>query len=348
VAAQPPAMSTDVTTVRRAFAPARSLPASRRALLGLAAAFGAAALAGYSLPRDAQLVAYLVGMVGLNLPHGGYEHYVNLRHRGLPFGAGYVGRYLAMVGGLVGLFFLAPAAGTAVAFSVAMAKGGGADAAVLDGPTGATYLDGRGRRLLAALARGTPIILVPLAVQPGEVIAFATYVTNVFEPGALTPWLADVWRLRVAAGGVVAGSVLGHLAAGYRADGGAAWRVDAAETLLLVAYFAVVPVIVAIGLYFPLWYSLRQAGRSEAVRRRVDPAGDGPTRRQAAAIAAGGVAVTLALGVGLFAVAPNPLSAPTLLVSAVAFYTLFVCVIALPHVVVGALLDPDRGIWYVP
>jgi hypothetical protein len=32
----------------------------------------------------------------------------------------------------------------------------------------------------------------------------------------------------------------------------------------------------------------------------------------------------------------------------VAFWSIFVSVIALPHVVVGSWLDGERGIWYVP
>jgi hypothetical protein len=45
---------------------------------------------------------------------------------------------------------------------------------------------------------------------------------------------------------------------------------------------------------------------------------------------------------------PNPLGDATLLPGLVAFYTIFVCIIALPHVVVGHWLDRTRGLWYVP
>ena len=43
---------------------------------------------------------------------------------------------------------------------------------------------------------------------------------------------------------------------------------------------------------------------------------------------------------------PNPLANTGLLAGMVAFYTIFVCIIALPHVV-GNWLDRKRGIWYV-
>jgi len=32
----------------------------------------------------------------------------------------------------------------------------------------------------------------------------------------------------------------------------------------------------------------------------------------------------------------------------VAFWSVFISIVALPHIVVGSLLDQDRGIWYVP
>ncbi len=122
--------------------------------------------------------------------------------------------------------------------------------------------------------------------------------------------------------------------------------------MLLSALFAVVPVLVAVGLYFPFWYSARQAARESLVD---DPAngpdllGDDPQR---AAMTAWGVAIAGALVTGVtlavvYHALPNPLPAD-LLTSAVAFWSVAISVIALPHVVVGSLLDRDRGIWYVP
>jgi hypothetical protein len=45
---------------------------------------------------------------------------------------------------------------------------------------------------------------------------------------------------------------------------------------------------------------------------------------------------------------PNPLAGTSFLPGAVAFWSVFISIVALPHVVVGSLLDRDRGIWYVP
>jgi hypothetical protein len=61
-----------------------------------------------------------------------------------------------------------------------------------------------------------------------------------------------------------------------------------------------------------------------------------------------GALVTFGLMAGFYVLVPNPLGNAGLLAGSVAFYTLFVCLLALPHIVVGDWLDQQRGIWYVP
>jgi Brp/Blh family beta-carotene 15,15'-monooxygenase len=123
---------------------------------------------------------------------------------------------------------------------------------------------------------------------------------------------------------------------------------DAGETLLLVAYFLVVPVVISIGLYFPLWYSMRQSGRSTMLHRESPADQEGLPMPAVWAAFIGGALATGTLAALLWWLVPNPLGAATLLPGLVAFYTIFVCIIALPHVVVGDWLDRARGIWYVP
>jgi Brp/Blh family beta-carotene 15,15'-monooxygenase len=123
---------------------------------------------------------------------------------------------------------------------------------------------------------------------------------------------------------------------------------------LLVGYFAVVPVVVAVGLYFPLWYSLRQVARELT----VEPATTGPDLLAAAtpggvALRAWGLLVAGALSIGVVAAAvwwlmPNPLGNAPLLYGAVAFWSVFISIVALPHILVGSVFDTERGIWYVP
>jgi hypothetical protein len=45
---------------------------------------------------------------------------------------------------------------------------------------------------------------------------------------------------------------------------------------------------------------------------------------------------------------PHPLAGASFLSGAVALWSVFISIVALPHVVVGSVLDRARGIWYVP
>jgi Brp/Blh family beta-carotene 15,15'-monooxygenase len=333
---------------------------SRATLLVLTVAFLGVRLAGVTVPLTAQAAVYLLGMVAMNLPHGGFEHVDNLRRRALAFQGRYVALYLGAIGAFVGLFFLAPVAGLALACGVAVAKGGHGGLRVMDATDGTDHIRSRFQRALAAAVRGGTVMVVPLVAWPDTFHSFSAIMVNIFEPGglaAVSPYF-DVTRPLFAGGFALL--VTAHLGLGYWRGGDTrSFRVDAAETLLLVAYFVAVPVVVAVGLYFPLWYSMRQVARTAEVDAEpADGSGgllapleaDDP---RLAALGAWGVmlagaVVTGALAAGLWFLSPMPLGGAGLLIGLVAFWSIFVSIIALPHVVVGSWLDRERGIWYVP
>jgi len=339
------------------------LVVSRAALAVLTAAFGVVALAGITVPLRVQAAVYLVGMVAMNLPHGGFEHFDNLRRRALGFQARYVGLYLLGIAGFTALFFLAPVAGLALALCVAMAKGGQGGLHVLDATSGTDHLDSRGQRALAAAVRGGAVMLVPVAFQPATFHTFSAFMVGIFRPGALAAVSPYFGLTRWAVAGGYGLLVVAHLGLGYlRAPGTGSFAADAGETLLLVAYFAVVPVVLAVGLYFPFWYSARQVARTVAVDEEpVEAAGpdggllgfldaDDP---RVVALGAWGVLVvgalaTFGLAALVWTLSPQPLGGAPLLLGLVAFWSVFISIVALPHVVVGSWFDAGRGIWYVP
>jgi len=296
------------------------------------------------------MIAYLVGMVALNLPHGGYEHFSNLRRRGLPFGARYVGLYVGFVASFVALFVVAPLPALALAFGTAVAKGGHGGLHVMDALVGTDHLVSRPQRALAALVRGGAVMIVPAVAWTETYYGFTGYMLNVFDGQLAGPALNAPELFTTALGAVYGLGVLVHLGGGLATGGGItrSWLLDAFETLLLVAYFVFVPVVIAIGLYFPLWYSLRQSARSMVVEEARPSRTEGVSVVMAWGVLVVGALVTALVATSLWTVAPNPLAGASLLPGAVAFYTIFVCVIALPHVVVGEWLDFGRGIWHVP
>ncbi len=327
------------------------LSASRIVLVALVGWFLLAQWANVTFEMRTQAGIYLFGMVALNLPYGGYEHMSNLQHRGLPFGARYIGLYLLLVAGFVALFFLAPVVGLAVAIAVAVAKGGHGGLRVLDALIGTDHLRTKPQRALAAFVRGGTVMIVPIYFWPGDFAAFSTFMVEIFRPGAFAAVAPYFGELRVGLGALFAVAVAVHVGLGFlRREGLKTWLVDAGETALLIAYFAVVPVVIAVGLYFPLWYSLRQSARTEAVRAELPSVDPESTPSPHAVIAAfiGGTIATFALAALIAMLAPNPMSGGTLLISGVAFFSVFISIIALPHVVVGSWLDTDRGIWYTP
>ncbi|WP_251964557.1 Brp/Blh family beta-carotene 15,15'-dioxygenase [Salinibacter ruber] len=346
------------STASSVSAPPRQAPAqsptalavwgSRITLGALAVGGILAALLDVSLSMEAQMVGYLIGMVALNLPHGGYEHFENLRHRRVSFSLRYVALYLAFLVGFVGFFFVAPVVALGLAFSTAVVKGGHGGLKVMDALCGTEHLQSSWQRGLAAFVRGGAIMLVPLLAWPGVYVTFSTYMVHIFGAAGPLPLATRLPDVRAAVGAVYGLALVAHLGGGLYAGGlSRAWLTDVAETTLLVVYFTFVPMMLAVGLYFPLWYTLRQTARTTAVASD-DPAPDRLSLPLTWAAMVVGALVTFGLMAGFYLLVPNPLGGAGLLGGAVAFYTIFVCVLALPHIVVGEWLDPARGIWYVP
>jgi len=334
-----------------------SLSLSRAALVALTVAFAAVAVAGVGIPLRAQMVVYLVGMVALNLPHGGYEHFENLRRRRPSFRWRYVGAYLLCIAAFVGLFVVAPVAGLALALTVAMVKGGLGGLHVLDATSGTEHLRTRPQRLLAVAVRGGAVMLVPIVFHPTTFHAFSSLMVGLVESGALQPY-ADYFDLTrsVIAGGYGL-ALLAHVGLGYARGGGRSWAIDAGESVLLAAYFAAVPVLIAVGLYFPLWYSARQVARTVTVDAAdagseswdiVGGASPSSVAMRAWGVLIAGALATFAVLAAVYWLFPNPLAGTNLLPGAVAFWSVFISIVAFPHIVVGSLFDTDRGIWYVP
>ncbi|SDF52779.1 Brp/Blh family beta-carotene 15,15'-dioxygenase [Halorientalis regularis] len=317
----------------------RLLVASWALFAGLTVLFGAATVSGRTVPIRLQAIAYLALMLGVSLPHGGFEHVANLRGRGESVRARYLLAYLLLIGASLAVFVLAPVAGLALAVAITCLKGGFGGLHVLESTTGGDHLRSRPQRVLGALVRGGAVMVVPMVSHPGVFYMVSDYMVSLFEPGAMA---GAIWVFESPARDVLWGvyllALLAHLGWGYlRADGPGSWLPEAGETLLLVAFFAVVPPILAVGVYFPCWYATRQTARLSADGRSL--------RAVLARVARGAVAPWLGALVLLAGLAVALPSAPTTPTGWVALYSVFVAVIAVPHVLVGSWLDRQRGIW---
>jgi len=309
-------------------------------------------LAGLRLPAPLQYAPLVASVVLLGLPHGAVDHFAVARTRGLRPDVRAVARVVglyALVGGAYALgWFLAPAAAFALFILVTWFHWGQGDLYGLVALAEADHVQSRTQRVATVVVRGGLPMLVPLLAFPEWYRRVAVTVVGRIAPEA-TAALSPAFRpdVRLALGVAYAAVVGSTLAVGYvRAADRGPWRLDAAETLGLGAYFAVVPPILAIGVYFCLWHSLRHIVRLLLVDDPAASALDARNYRAAAwrfvRDAAPLTAASLALLGGLALVVPNP---PTTVPEWVGLYLVFIAVVTLPHVVVVTIMDREQSIW---
>jgi len=319
---------------------------SRLAIAAVAAAFSA----GLALPGRFRYVPLLASVALIGLPHGAVDHLAVPRAKGedpTPRWYARVGLLYLLVGGAyAGLWFLAPGLSVLLFIAVTWAHWGQGDLWPLLSVTGAEHLRSGAQRAGTVLVRGGLPMLVPLWFFPDRYRAVVDAIVGRFgfSAAALDPFFEPAVRAGLV-GGLAALSVLALAVGLVRADDRAAWRTDAGETALLWWFFAVVPPVFAIGLYFTVWHSLRHVGRLIA----TDPGGTALVReRPLAAFArfareAAPLTLLSLLGlVGLYAAVPAP---PGDVGEFVGLYLVFIAVLTLPHVVVVTVMDAEQGVW---
>lgn len=310
--------------------------------------------AGVSVPLVYQLLPLVISALVLGLPHGAIDHLAIPRTRG----EAVTGRWLAAIGALylvVGgayavVWFLAPVIAVGGFILLTWAHWGQGDVYPLVALAGGEHPAGRIGRLLTAATRGSLPMAVPFVAFPDQYELVVGTLAGLFDPAApaaLSAVFTPTARAVVAA--VIAALACLSVAIGFVATGGGDRRavtLDAAETVLLVAFFSTVPPILAIGLYFCVWHALRHIARLLA----VDPAAAASlrARRYGAALAsftrdaAPLTAASLGLLVLLYFAVPGTVADPLDLVGT---YLVLIAVLTLPHVVVVTVMDREQGIY---
>ena len=317
----------------------------------LAVAAVVALLAG-KIPRQYQYAPLVVSVLALGLPHGAVDHLVIARHRG----EGLSVRWLGIVSGLYLVFgvaygvvwFLFPVAAFVFFILLTWFHWGQGELYPLLDIVGAEYLRAPSQQALTVLVRGGAPMAVPLVAFPSQYEFVATSLVGLFEPAAVDA-LGPVFttQARVAVGALYGAAVLATIGLGwFRAENSGAWFVDAGEMLGLTAFFLVVPPILAVGVYFCFWHSLRHIVRTvlvhddsaAAVDRGEVTAVAGRFALDAAPMTAGALAL---LGV-LYVLVPR---APGELSGLVALYLVLIAVLTLPHVVIVSWLDREQAVF---
>ncbi len=311
---------------------------SRAVVLLLAVAFAA----GLTVPGWVQYLPFAASLVLFGLPHGAVDHLVPARLAGRAADwrsvLGVVLLYLALSGLCLALWFAAPAAAFVLFIGVTVFHWGAGElhALVFFGSDDLGRM-GRASDVLLLVLRGALPMLVPLLFFPGAYRGVASAAAGLFGADAAVLSGAFSPGFRLAVGAALAGvAVLFLLRAAGDLDGERRALVPVAlETLLLFAFFAVVPPVLAVGLYFAFWHAPRHIARLVL----LDPV-PAPSRFARDAAPLTGLALVLLAALYL-AVSGREGNAGSLL----AVYLVLISALTLPHAVVVSYMDARQGLW---
>lgn len=313
----------------------------------------------FLLPLDVpvwvQLSPLVLSAALFGLPHGAIDHLVPGQMRGQPLNLRQMGvfltAYIIPVFVMIGVWAVAPVAGFVFFILLTWFHWGLGDMHAVLAFGGAAFLHSRAQRVLAATVRGALPMMVPLIFSPvdyamtAEAVASSFGAVNMngivwaFGPG----FRASAGVILVALVAVSAGTTLPRA---RRHNQMRAWWVYITETALLLVYFALVPPLLAIGVYFCLWHSTRHIARlmlldgqaAAALEQGRTAAALGRFFRQAAPL----TVVALAMLGGLYVIVPTQ---PADLLAAVGLYLALIAGLTVPHTLVVGWMDFVQGVW---
>lgn len=314
-----------------------------------------ACAAGLRIPGALQYLPFLVSLVLLGLPHGALDHLVPARLAGRTPDPRSMGRvvilYLIVGAAMLALWFLSPPLAF-VAFILMTWFHWGQGDLFVEATREGTGTPSTLTRAGMLLVRGALPMVVPLVAAPedylrvfrdttGVIAVPLGDLTSLVESGALRMTLAMALAVLAVLTFVGTARARWSTPAGRRA-----WWGDLGEVVLLAAFFTVVPPILAIGLYFCLWHSLRHIVRLSL----LDPGSRAPLRLGRPAVVLGRFAVQsapvtiIALGllvVLFFAVPRAEVGGGALL----GLYLVLISALTLPHVVIVSAMDRRQAAW---
>jgi Brp/Blh family beta-carotene 15,15'-monooxygenase len=326
------------------------------------------ALFAPGIPPSYRYVPLVASVLFLGMPHGAVDYVALPRARtgrvDVPGAAAVGGLYLVLGSSYLLLWFLAPVLAATIFILLTWFHWGQGDLYALKRLFGTDHVDDRLGAVLTVVVRGGAPMLVPLVGFPDR---YREVVATFVEPfgGNTEAWWVFETGPRLALGGAFAAVTLFALVRGYPGtrsgdshngadttrlpiDRGAVhgWALDAAETCLLWAYFLLVPPVLAVGVYFCLWHSVRHIARVVLLDDRNI---DALARRQWVSVAkrfgleaAAPTAFALLLVGALWVASPGSVKS---LSNATGLYLVGIAVLTLPHTAIVVWLDRKQGIW---
>ena len=289
---------------------------------------------------------WALSAVVLGLPHGAADPVVPFRMRGEPLRAGplaaFSAAYLAVSGLVLALWWAAPVAAAVGFLALTWAHWGQGDVYALRALGWDRHLAHRGQLALALVVRGALPMAVPLLAFPETYADVVGAMAAAVAPG--TGGRAEAVVLGLPPGPLAA--ALAALAVAYAAwgaavaarapadGGGRTLALDLGEVAALAAFFAAVPPLWSVGVYFCLWHAWRHLAR-------LAPAVAGGSASRLAALAAPATVGALAL-IGGLAWATVGLGQP---VAGVGVYLVGIAALTVPHTAVVVWMDWRQRVW---
>lgn len=311
-----------------------------------------AVVVGGTPPRQYQLFAFAASIVLFGLPHGAVDHRTLPWERDEPL----TRRWLLFIGGVylvcglvyTAIWFVGPVIAFVLFIAITVAHWGQGDLYPLVALVEPTHLRTRTARMLSVATRGALPMLVPLVAFPNEYQLVAETLVGLFGGdtlGIVTVVLLPPSRLVVAV--CITVLIITAVAAGDTSTRTRrAWLIDTGETVFLTVYFVLVPPILAIGIYFCFWHSLRHVVRlmllAETTRTHLTAGAPGRAiarfARAATPLSVGGLAIIggIAIVVPVF---------PVSHLDMLGVYLVGIAVLTLPHVIVVTWLDFETGLY---
>lgn len=307
--------------------------------------------AGLEVSGAVRYAPFALSLVFFGLPHGALDHLVPGRLSGTGVSpasiAVVVVLYLALSLAYLAAWTVAPVAAFVFFILLTWFHWGQGDLYSTTALLRALRPAPRALKALTVVVRGSLPMLVPLLAFPETYRMVAESMVGLFS-GRELAWVFEP-AFRAVAGAAFLALGLITLAWGYTVSGRqdpAAWGLDAAELGLLTAYFAVVPPIFALGMYFCLWHSLRHIARlmllNPSSSSALEKGAFLPALKDFVRDAAPLTLAALALLALLYFFVPGDIEGPAGLL---ALYLVLISVLTLPHVVVVGLMDRRQGLW---
>jgi len=299
---------------------------------------------------------WFLGLFVVGIPHGALDHRVGLelgnKHSSTPAfaaGPGFYVAYLAAAGLVLAAWFAWPIAAFSGFLVIAAIHFGQGDLYWSHQFGLAARSGSVGYRALLLLTRALLPIALPFMAFPGELSGPTEHMVNgLFRHGSFS---IDPEAIGVGLYGLAAIVGLQIFWACWLARSGGiaikqAAALDVFETLILVAMFGIVPPVLALGVYFNAWHSLRHLARllltTKFTRELVEsgqwPAALGNLYKKTLPMTFGALLlmVIVACLVGRFEVSVASLGLLALV---------GLSMLTLPHVLVVTWMDERQGIW---